>query len=302
MILAKKSENQTEIFISVTPKQVQSVFKCIGNFLNFMFRKTHYEWVVAEVSSFGTFLRNSNTKRSEFIPSHQMQLETGLSRAMPNRLQEPCQRQELLLNKIASITQLSENTVHQILILTGRAIGHYLKTDKRPVSLDFGLSTNEVLLFENESIQLIEKQLLRDQTNMQGTDSRNAQTLQSSLKKRMFGNSLRAAIAIGKLTADALSSYSPKSKGSKFSTAGKDDQRSIRSNTRSLTISIASKPFSNKEKTVSRSTAKVDFIRNSVNDTPSGLREVKTPNAGISGRKHNALMQFLQPRASIQSN
>ena len=81
-----------------------------------------------------------------------MQLETGLSRAMPSRLQEPCQRQELLLSKIAIITQLSESLVHQILVLTGRAIGHYLKTEKRPVSLDLGLSTNEVVLFENESI------------------------------------------------------------------------------------------------------------------------------------------------------
>jgi len=71
---------------------------------------------------------------------------------MPSRLQEPCQRQELLLRKIAIITQLSENLVHQILELTGRAIGYFLKTEKRPVSLDLGLSTNEVVLFENESI------------------------------------------------------------------------------------------------------------------------------------------------------
>ena len=62
MILAQKSENKPDNASSVTPQQVQSVFKCIGNFLNFMFRKTHYEWVVAEVFSFGTFLRNSNTK------------------------------------------------------------------------------------------------------------------------------------------------------------------------------------------------------------------------------------------------
>ena len=62
MILAQKSENKPDNVGSVTPQQVQSVFKCIGNFLNFMFRKTHYEWVVAEVFSFGTFLRNSNTK------------------------------------------------------------------------------------------------------------------------------------------------------------------------------------------------------------------------------------------------
>lgn len=70
--LLQKSETKSENVVSVTPQQVQSVFKCIGNFLNFMFRKTHYEWVVAEVFSFGTFLRNSSTKQSEFIPSHHM--------------------------------------------------------------------------------------------------------------------------------------------------------------------------------------------------------------------------------------
>jgi hypothetical protein len=91
-ILAQKTETSTEIISTITPKQVQSVYKCMGNFLNFMFRKSHYEWVVAEVFSFGTFLRNSNTNMSEFVPSHQMQLETGISRAMPNKLQEPCQR------------------------------------------------------------------------------------------------------------------------------------------------------------------------------------------------------------------
>ena len=90
-VLAQKSnDSQTETIATVTPQQVQSVYKCIGNFLNFMFRKTHYEWVVAEVFTLGTFLRNSNANTTEFVPSHQMQLETGISRAMPSKLQEPC--------------------------------------------------------------------------------------------------------------------------------------------------------------------------------------------------------------------
>ncbi len=245
-ILAQKTETSTEIISTITPKQVQSVYKCMGNFLNFMFRKSHYEWVVAEVFSFGTFLRNSNTNMSEFVPSHQMQLETGISRAMPNKLQEPCQRQELLLSKIASITQLSESISHQILVLTGRAIGHYLKVEKRPVALDFCLTTNEVLVFENESIVFIDKIQLRERLNKPSEESRNNKSL-TAIKRRTFGNTLRAAIAVNKLTAGALSSYSPKSKGGKFSITGKEESRSIRSNARSLTISIGGKqPLSTK--------------------------------------------------------
>ena len=188
---------------------------------------------------------------------------------MPGRLQEPCQRQELLLSKMAAITQLNEATIHQILVLTGRAIGHHLKTEKRPVSLDLGLSTNEVVLFETDSVQLIEKQLLRDQTNMQSADSRNNNNaLQSTTKKRKFGNSLRAAIAISKLTADVLSTYSPKSKGNKFSTVSKDESRSLRSNGRSLAISIAGKPLSNKDQAVLKDATKAEYLRNSINGTP----------------------------------
>ena len=51
-----------------------------------MFKKSNFEWVVAEVFGFGTILRNSTTGISEFVPSHQMSLETGVSKAMPTRL------------------------------------------------------------------------------------------------------------------------------------------------------------------------------------------------------------------------
>lgn len=70
-ILAQKgSDSQSENTATITPQQVQSVYKCIGNFLNFMFRKTQYEWVVAEVFTLGTFLRNSKANNTEFVPSH----------------------------------------------------------------------------------------------------------------------------------------------------------------------------------------------------------------------------------------
>jgi|CryBogDrversion2_11_1035321.scaffolds.fasta_scaffold109280_1 hypothetical protein len=46
--------------------------------------------------------------------------------------------------------------------MTAKAIGHYLKTEKRSVSLDLGLSTNEVILFENDNVLFVEKSKLRD--------------------------------------------------------------------------------------------------------------------------------------------
>ena len=70
--LAQKTDQNKDSVVGVTPQQVQSVYKCIGNFLNFMFAKKHYEWVLGEVFSLGTFLRNANTNTTEFVPSHQM--------------------------------------------------------------------------------------------------------------------------------------------------------------------------------------------------------------------------------------
>jgi hypothetical protein len=46
--------------------------------------------------------------------------------------------------------------------MTAKAIGHYLKVEKRSVSLDLSLSTNEVILFENENVLFVEKSKLRD--------------------------------------------------------------------------------------------------------------------------------------------
>lgn len=53
---------------SVTPNQVHSVYKCIGSFVNFMLKKTHYEAIVAEISGFGTVIRTGSGL--EFVPSH----------------------------------------------------------------------------------------------------------------------------------------------------------------------------------------------------------------------------------------
>lgn len=48
-----------------------------------MFKKTHYEWVIADIFNFGTILRNNTTGQTEFIPSSILQLETHISKSMP---------------------------------------------------------------------------------------------------------------------------------------------------------------------------------------------------------------------------
>lgn len=135
---------------------------------------------------------------------------------------------------------------------------------------------------------------------MQGLDTKKMlNTQQSAIKKRKFGNSLRAAIAISKLTTDIVSTHSPKSKGSKFSFIGKEEQRSVRSNARSLAISNGSKTIAIKDQAVIKDATQTELLRQSTNWTPSEQRGIKTPNVGVSGRKHNVLMEFLKPRASI---
>jgi hypothetical protein len=73
-------------------------------------------------------LRNINIGQSlEFIPAAVLQLETNITRGFPSRLPESTQRHELLLSKIATVTQLSETSVHQILNFSAKVIAYYLK-------------------------------------------------------------------------------------------------------------------------------------------------------------------------------
>lgn len=80
-----------------------------------MFKKSQHDWVIADIYSFGTVIRNNATgSNAEFVPSNVLQLETHISKSIPSKiLQEPSSlRQELLLAKIASVTQLPETTVN----------------------------------------------------------------------------------------------------------------------------------------------------------------------------------------------
>lgn len=58
-----------------------------------MFKKKHYDTVIADVFCFGTVIRNQQTPSSDFVPAHLLQLETGIAKAMPAKLaSDLCQR------------------------------------------------------------------------------------------------------------------------------------------------------------------------------------------------------------------
>jgi hypothetical protein len=56
----------------LTPHQIHSVFKCIGQFVNWLLRKSQQdpqkEWLMADIFNFGTIvIRN---QQLDFVPSH----------------------------------------------------------------------------------------------------------------------------------------------------------------------------------------------------------------------------------------
>ena len=61
---------------SVTPHTVNSVYKCIGKFTSFMFKKNHYDQVIAEIANFGTIVRSTTgNSHSEFYLGSQLASE-----------------------------------------------------------------------------------------------------------------------------------------------------------------------------------------------------------------------------------
>jgi hypothetical protein len=101
------------------------VFTTIGKFVAFMFRKTHFETVIADVFYFGTFMRNctiGNIGETEFIPSTLLQQETKVFKSQTMDVKEPTQKQELHIARIAQVCQISEELTQQILKLINKAI------------------------------------------------------------------------------------------------------------------------------------------------------------------------------------
>ena len=70
-LLAEKASSNNET-ASLTPQQVSSVYKCIGKFISFMFKKQNSDWVVADIFAFGTVIRNQVTGNTDFIPAHNL--------------------------------------------------------------------------------------------------------------------------------------------------------------------------------------------------------------------------------------
>ena len=81
---------------------------------------------------------------------------------MPSKMQEPIQRQDLTLSKLALVSQLSEQTAHQVMIQICKAIGHYLRNEIKTVMLDLGLPSNELLVFEDSIVYFVDKNKIKD--------------------------------------------------------------------------------------------------------------------------------------------
>ena len=99
----------------VTPNAVNSVYKCIGKFTSFMFKKTHYDQVIAEIANFGTIVRNTaSNSHSEFYLGSQLASELHQT-AKSFKQAENSVKQELGLAKISAIAQVSESQAGAIL-------------------------------------------------------------------------------------------------------------------------------------------------------------------------------------------
>ena len=80
---------------SKTSNNVMMLFTAIGKFVAFMFRKTHYETVIADIFGMGCFIRNCTIGKigeTHFYPALQLQNELRINKPYPSSLKEPMQR------------------------------------------------------------------------------------------------------------------------------------------------------------------------------------------------------------------
>lgn len=116
-----ETTQETTILTTITPSQISSVFKCIGNFVNFAFKKQvkdHYvpgnQGVVADIAQFGTIFRVSGSAASDFVPAPLLQQECARNQG-ELKLSEHFLRHELTLAKMSTVTQLSEAQLISVL-------------------------------------------------------------------------------------------------------------------------------------------------------------------------------------------
>lgn len=65
---------------------VMMLFTAIGKFVAFMFRKTHFETVIADVYGFGNFIRNCTIGKigvTQFYPSATFAVELKIYKQFP---------------------------------------------------------------------------------------------------------------------------------------------------------------------------------------------------------------------------
>lgn len=90
-----------------------------------MFKKTNFETVIADVFSFGQFIKNTSLNQSEFNPCLLLQQEALLSKTPNIKLKEPTQKLEFNTEKVGQACCISVPKVHQILRLFTRSIVSY---------------------------------------------------------------------------------------------------------------------------------------------------------------------------------
>ena len=108
-----------------TASHVLMIFSAVGKFVGFMFRKTHYETVIADIFGFGTFIRNCTIGKigvTQFYPSISFQNTLGIVKQYPTQLKEPTQRQEMTLSRLASICSLSDEVTHRLMQAVAKSI------------------------------------------------------------------------------------------------------------------------------------------------------------------------------------
>mmetsp|Transcript_27132 Transcript_27132/g.33706 ORF Transcript_27132/g.33706 Transcript_27132/m.33706 type:complete len:151 (+) Transcript_27132:177-629(+) len=136
------------------------LFTAIGKFVAFMFRKTHYETVIADIFGLGNFIRNCTIGKigvTQFFPSPLFQQELRVFKKYPSNLKEPTQRQEFTLSKLAQVCSLSEEVTHKILLQIAKTIANFVRQERKQVIVDLKLPSNEVLHFTGEAVLMTER-------------------------------------------------------------------------------------------------------------------------------------------------
>ena len=102
--IESSADQETQGQLLNQSNNVMMIFTTIGKFIAFMFRKTHYETVVADIYGLGTFIRNCTIGQigdTEFYPNFLLQQSTSFVKQYPTQLKEPAQKQELTLSRMA---------------------------------------------------------------------------------------------------------------------------------------------------------------------------------------------------------